>query len=141
MKRSSALTTLSRDHHHALVTALSLLRARGREQRARDDFLTFWHDDGALHFRLEEEVLLPGLAGFVEPDDPVIVEVLVQHVGIRRRADLLAGAVVPRAELEALGRALQSHVRYEESVLFPHVENHLPSAELEVLGERLREGT
>jgi hypothetical protein len=66
MKRSEALQPLSRDHQHALAVALKLRRATdAAAQEARDDFIAYWREHGALHFRVEEDVLL-GLVQRVE---------------------------------------------------------------------------
>jgi hypothetical protein len=55
MKRSEALASLSRDHHHALVVAQKLRRATDATARqARDAFLTYWTGHGREHFRLEQ---------------------------------------------------------------------------------------
>jgi hemerythrin-like domain-containing protein len=130
MKRHPALTPLSRDHHHALVLAQRLRRAG--EQDAGDAaaaFLEHWAEEERLHFRLEEEVLLPAYAA--------VVRTLLDHVRIRRDVDRLAGGADPEL-LHEIGSRLADHVRLEENELFPLVEQTLPETALEVLGERLR---
>lgn len=141
MKRTDALQPLSRDHHRALEVALRLRRATPEDADAiRTSFLEFWREHGALHFRVEEDVLLPAIAHRVEPSDPAVVRVLTDHVGIRRRASDLEEADPPDAdELRALGRALNDHVRHEERVLFPLIEEALTEAELESLTQRVEE--
>ncbi len=139
MKRSEALQQLSRDHHRALEAALKLRRATDAgAERARDEFLGFWHEHGALHFRIEEDVLLPGSARHVDPTDPAVVRVLTDHVEIRRRAADLEGAAAPApGDLNALGEMLNDHVRHEERVLFPMIEERLPADELGELAQRI----
>lgn len=63
MKRHPALVPLSRDHHHALVIAQRLRRAtvETATEVARA-FLSHWDAEEKLHFRLEEELLLPAYA-------------------------------------------------------------------------------
>ena len=69
------------------------------------------------------------------PVDPLIVRVLTDHVDLRRQAlDLEADADPAPAALQALGERLESHIRFEERVLFPKVEATLPVEELERLG-------
>jgi hemerythrin-like domain-containing protein len=141
MKRAEALQPLSRDHHRALEVALKLRRAT-REDAAgvRQEFLEFWREHGALHFRVEENVLLPAAAHRVDPSDPAVVRVLTDHIEIRRRASDLEGAEHPiPGDLNALGEALDDHVRHEERVLFPMIEAALSEEELERLVQRVEE--
>jgi hemerythrin-like domain-containing protein len=135
MKRSEALSPLSRDHHQGLFVALQLRRADAdTAAQAREAFLSFFERDGARHFRVEEEVLLPAYARHGEPDQPAVVRVLVEHVDLRRRAqDLAGGAEGDVAELRDLGERLEGHIRHEERVLFPMIEEALPAEELEQL--------
>jgi hemerythrin-like domain-containing protein len=135
VKRHPALQPLSRDHHVALVAAQRLRRA-GDEDRAaaRDAFLGFWHDHGARHFEVEEQVLLPAFAAHADPEVPCVVRMLVDHVRIREQAQRLADEPEPALEsLHALGTALERHVRLEEREVFPLIEDALPPAAADVL--------
>ena len=85
MKRHPALAALSREHHQALAVAQRLKRSsEGNAEEARQSFLEYWGRDGAAHFREEEDVLLPALARFSDPDEPVVARVLIDHVRIGR---------------------------------------------------------
>jgi hemerythrin-like domain-containing protein len=68
MKRHPNLRPFSDDHHQGLVNARRLKRAASGEEpnatNAAHDFLEFWRRDTSLHFRKEEEVLLPVLARY-----------------------------------------------------------------------------
>jgi len=141
MKRNQALRQLSRDHHRALEAALKLRRATNADsQQVTADFLAFWRDHGALHFRVEEDVMLPGAAHRIAPTDPAVVRVLTDHVEIRRRAlDLEAGGSVDAETLNALGETLSAHVRHEERVLFPMIEEALSDEELARLAQGIDE--
>lgn len=138
MKRHPALIPLSRDHHHALVLAQRLRRAGEQDAaEAADAFLEHWTEEERLHFRLEEEVLLPAYAAYGDPDHPAIVRTLLDHVRIRRDVERLAGGVDVQL-LHEIGDRLADHVRLEENELFPLVEQTLPEPALASLGERLR---
>jgi len=139
MKRSEALASLSRDHHHALVVAQKLRRATDATARqAREAFLAYWTDHGREHFRLEEELLFPAYAGYGDPHDPLVLRALGQHVMIRHRAAALAdgGTALP-ASLEQLGAELAAHVRLEEREVFPLIERVMPTHELEAVAAEL----
>jgi hemerythrin-like domain-containing protein len=135
MKRHSALRQLSRDHHHALVVAQQLKRANSSTaEEARAVFLAYWETDGRQHFREEEEILLPTLARYADPDQPAVTRVLSDHVRIRQLALDLSSEVEP---LQALGGVLELHVRREERELFPLIEQMVPEADLIELATRL----
>ena len=142
MKRHDALTQLSRDHHQALFQAMRLKRAT--EDDAADvleNFLDFWTGRGQLHFRAEEEVLLPAYSAYGAASSEPVVRVLVDHVEIRRAAHELGNArgSVPPEQLHALGEKLEAHVRHEERVLFPLIEAALPEEELSRVARGLDE--
>jgi hypothetical protein len=137
VKRHPALAELSRDHHHALVVARALCRAVPEQQAtAEASFGRFWRADCRAHFRLEEELLLPAYAAYGDPRHPAVVQMLVDHMTIRRDAARMdAGA--PIEVLQRLGVQLAAHVRLEEREVFPLIEVTLPAEELDALGSRL----
>jgi hemerythrin-like domain-containing protein len=133
MKRHEALERLSRDHHQALFQAMRLKRAdEDAAGEVLGDFLDFWFSVGHLHFRAEEEVLLPAYSAYADASREEVVRVLVDHLEIRREAYELGSlkAGPPPERLRALGERLDAHVRHEERVLFPLIEEALPDDEL-----------
>jgi hemerythrin-like domain-containing protein len=141
MKRNEALQQLSRDHHRALEAALKLRRAEPEDAKAvRKDYLGFWRDHGAIHFRVEEEVMLPAFAQHGDESDPAVIRVLADHEEIRRRSAELEESASPRTEdLTALGELLADHVRHEERVLFPLIEEAMPEAALAEMAQEIEE--
>jgi hemerythrin-like domain-containing protein len=133
MKRHEALEQLSRDHHQALFQAMRLKRAEpGNAGEVLGEFLDFWFGVGYLHFRAEEEVLLPAYSAYGDVSRDEVIRVLVDHAEIRRAAHELGGTKEPPPpeRLHALGERLDAHVRHEERVLFPLIEEALPEDEL-----------
>lgn len=131
MARGRTRRPLPRDHHHALVIAQRLTRARATDaDDARQAFLGYWRADGRRHFREEEEILLPSYAGYGDPEVPIVARVLTDHVRIRRLADELAAGTQRIGVLHDLGELLAAHVRREERELFPLIEQALPEEEL-----------
>jgi iron-sulfur cluster repair protein YtfE (RIC family) len=143
VKRSEALQTLSREHHRGLATALRLKRADAATAHvARGAFLDFWETEAVSHFRAEEEILLPAFAVHVAADHEAIVRVLVEHVDLRRSAaQLAADAAATPQQLRELGERLERHIRHEERVLFPLIEEKLSEMEIERLASALESAT
>jgi hemerythrin-like domain-containing protein len=139
MKRDPSLAALSHDHQHGLAVALQLRRATAETARAaKTAFISFWEEEGERHFRVEEELLLPAAAGHIPAAHGAVVRMLVEHVELRRRAADLALTPMPELDdLHALGDHLHQHIRHEERVLFPLIEDSLPEAELGALGVAL----
>jgi hemerythrin-like domain-containing protein len=142
MNRHEALERLSRDHHQALFQAMRLKRAVADDAGSvAADFLDFWFGVGHLHFRAEEEVLLPAYSAYAEASREEVVRVLVDHVEIRRLAHELGASKEgpPPDRLHELGERLDAHVRYEERVLLPLIESALPDDELARVARALEE--
>ena len=131
MKRTQALHQLSRDHHKALFVAQRLRRVEEPDREARaTEFLAFWREHGHRHFQVEEELLLPAYERVASAQEEPVVRVLMDHVTIRRRAADIEAGKRTVGFLQELGTILERHVRHEERVLFPLIEQALPPAEL-----------
>lgn len=138
MKRDQSLAELSRDHHRALRGAILMKRATEADRdEVRDAVLAFWTAEGAKHFRIEEDMLLPAYAAKADPGSEAVVRVLVDHVWIRERMERLAADGLDLEELHQLGQRLDDHVRHEERVLFPLIEEALDTETLAELGRRI----
>lgn len=139
MKRHPALAPLSRDHHHALVVAKQLRDATPQTiAETAGAFLDHWKSEEQLHFRIEEELLLPAYAAHGDLEHPAILRVLVDHVLIRRDARRLADGA-PIQTLHDLGERLANHVMLEEHELFPLIEEVLSEPALQALGDHIRD--
>ena len=150
MKRHKSLHELSRHHHFALLESLSIRKA-GEEPAERrpaamrkvaERFVRFWQEKGRLHFREEEEILLPLYALHVPlEDDPDVIRMLAEHASLRARIGRLAaglqGDKSMESELVQLGRLLHDHVRLEENIIFPRIEKTLSEEELQQAGRSL----
>jgi hemerythrin-like domain-containing protein len=135
MKRSEELKPLSHEHHHALFFAK---RLRDEGEAAVPDFREFWRTEGEIHFRIEEEVLLPGSELDGPGGDDDVARMLDGHLDIRRRVRSVLEDEPTEEEIHALGTALTEHVRFEERTLFPRIESTLDEDKLKDLAVRLR---
>ncbi|MGH2976133.1 MAG: hemerythrin domain-containing protein [Solirubrobacterales bacterium] len=136
MKRAQALQPLSREHLKALLAAKRLRNATDAAG-AGQDFLDFWEGEGKHHFRIEEEVLLPGWALHCPVERVAVARMLEEHLAIRRAALRVFAKAASLEELQDLGRLLDDHVRFEERELFPMVEEALSPENLDRLAEAI----
>ena len=131
MKRAPELAPLSREHQGALEIALALRRTNDDDlHRTAARYVAFMEDDGATHFAVEETVLVPALPAELAD------RLLREHAELRDATVALTD--VPAAR--RAGELLAEHVRFEERVVFPHLEQALPPAELAAMGRRLAAG-
>src|ERR687890_1017708 len=147
MKRTPELRTLSEDHHHGLVQARRLRKAaEGEETNSAEaavkGFLDFWQKDTPLHFRKEEEVLLPVMARYGgDLSRQPLLEMIEDHARIRglvmRLSDEAIGGNVRLETLHEIGERLEAHIRLEERVVFPLIEESLSEAALREVAARL----
>jgi hemerythrin-like domain-containing protein len=151
MKRHPSLHPLSQHHHFALIQALEMRRAAEMSsekraaaiQRQAEKFVRFWHKSGKVHFREEEEVLLPAYARHVRLDkDAEVMRVLADHAEIRAAVQdieqrLEAKIPIEAEEMRRLGKILHDHVRLEENEVFPRIEKALGEEPLKAMGQGL----
>lgn len=150
IKRHKALYPLSHHHHHALVRALEIRRAAEKPpgerpaalQQAARTLVEFWKKNGSVHFREEEEVLLPACARHVDiVGEPAFIRMLADHAAIRARLQQLEQALAanqtPEELIIELGRMLHDHVRLEEEQVFPRAEAILGEAGLQAIAPHL----
>lgn len=139
MRRSAALAPLSRDHHDALVIAMTLARASDTTaQSSAMLFADFIEEHEARHFALEESLLLPALPPG-QQGELLAERVLADHRYLRDAAQeiRLAHARPGVGHLRSLGARLRAHVQLEERELFPYLEESLDSTTLEQIGAQL----
>lgn len=151
MKRHPSLHPLSQHHHFALIQALEMRRATeapaekraAAVQRQAGKFIRFWHKTGIVHFREEEEVLLPEYARHTRLDlDTEVMQILADHAEIRAAVSdferrLADNIPVDAKEMARIGKLLHDHVRLEENKVFPRIEKTLGEERLNAMGRRL----
>ncbi len=150
MKRHDSLHPLSQHHHFALIQVWELRRAlkqpaaeRRKALRAvARKFVRFWKRAGQVHFREEEEVLLPAYARHVRLDeDADVMRMLAEHAIIRgfieKMEATLASGSVEESDVSELAKTLYDHVRLEENEIFPRIEKALSEDEMRAMGKGL----
>lgn len=147
MRRHPALKDLSRDHYFALVQTLRVRKmADGAtdapsEQEVLDGILEYWITEGRLHFREEEEIVLPRLDP-ADDEDGLVERVREDHEWLRQAFDdlkRLRDTGQPATErLIETGRRLGEHARLEEDALFPKLQETVSGRELEEMRRQSR---
>jgi hypothetical protein len=81
-------------------------------------------------------VLLPAYALHGDPRHPAIVQMLIDHMAIRRDAELVTTDGSTEV-MHRLGANLIAHVRLDERHVFPLIEATLSEDELDAIAVRL----
>lgn len=132
LKRHESLKPLSRHHMIGLHVALKLSRigtdkSQLTPEEMKQELHDFWEPDGQQHFREEEEILLTTFAKYAAIDRPEIIDMLLEHVTIRSLIDtILTSQMINIETMHELGTILERHIRKEERVIFPMIEEALP---------------
>lgn len=151
MKRHPSLHPLSQHHHFALIQALEMRRAAEAPEEKRaaaierqaGQFIRFWQKTGHVHFREEEEVLLPAYARHTRLDhEPGVMRMLADHAEIRAAVQDFERLFATKTPIEAgemvrVAKLLHDHVRLEENELFPRIEIALGEEGLRAMGRGL----
>jgi hypothetical protein len=135
MPRVGPLLALSREHHLSLVIARNARRAAGEEDTAALSAAIRRIEDHcrsvlAAHFE-EEDRLLDAAKDVLDPAS--LARILAEHAELR-----LLGSkpcLEPVARLRRFGELLNAHVRYEERVIFPQLQQELF---LKIRGKHMR---
>jgi hemerythrin-like domain-containing protein len=142
MLRDPNLIPLSRQHQHALALCVRLDRAilAGEidVEAWQAEIQQQFESEIGIHFAAEEKELFPAAARFPEMQ-PLVEELLAEHILLR---NYFARAAARRLDLQGLrtfGENLAQHIRKEERQLFEGMQSVMTSQELATLGSALEE--
>lgn len=135
MKRHIALQPLSREHHGALLLA-QLLRNDAPDYAGLPTDIqgkaayagNFFRETLQQHFE-KEETIFNQSKGLATDLDTMIDETIAEHLLLKKLFNELNTPDISNDQLHTLGLLLNSHIRNEERVLFPLLEQYC-SAEL-----------
>lgn len=133
LKRNPNLVVLSREHHDALLLCFKLkqgLKKNIEPQRMADYAKWFWEKHLLHHFK-EEETLL-----FQNTNDALVMQALEDHKILEK----LFYTADQNSNFAQMATLLDNHVRFEERVLFPHLEATFSEEKLKKIGEQLSAG-
>lgn len=136
IKRNENIAKLSRDHHASLMFCWKL--RQGIKQHISHERMVhyvkyFLESHMEHHFNEEEEILFQPL------QDDKVQKAKNDHVEILKLIDqvLVSDNEDVSDELTRLADLVDAHVRYEERVLFPHLEQNLSEDQLEHIGRAI----
>lgn len=118
IKRHEALKPLSREHHHGLLLCWKIRQGVKKEvEVARIKAYTEWFKIHYLdpHFEAEEEHIFPVLGN----DHELVKRALKEH---RRLKRLFSQDTEIEIALNNIEEELDSHIRFEERVLFNEIQ-------------------
>lgn len=129
IQRHQALIPLSKDHHFGLLLAWKIRQGLNNNieaDRISNYVLYFYSEELEPHFKEEEQFLFPLLPA----SDPLRVQAENEHTRLRSLVNEIAANKSDGALLPRFADELQSHIRFEERVLFNHLQQMLPGDDL-----------
>lgn len=136
IRRSRELRVLSRQHHAGLLFCWKLRQGirlgveTGRMSRYVD---FFWKSELQPHFKEEERLL------FFNYSDPLVSQAKNEHTLLKTQIEqiIVSGNGTTIQQLYTIAENVDDHIRFEERILFPHLEATLTKEELESIGRSL----
>lgn len=134
IKRHQALVSFSKDHHFGLLLVWKIrqgIRLSIEPGRISNYVIFFFENDLARHFKEEEEKLFPKLSA----DDPLRQQAYREHEKIYSLVHHIQKDKLDIHLLKELADSLEGHIRFEERVLFNHLQHTLSDDELVALSD------
>lgn len=135
MKRHESMVALSRDHHFGLLFCWKIrqgIRKLVSPERMQSYVQYFWDRHLRQHFEEEEGILFAAL------QDDLCHRAISEHNSIRQLTEkIIHIAPVLPDQLSLLADSIDRHIRFEERILFPHLEQKLSGDILADIGIRL----
>lgn len=136
IRRSKQLQVLSRQHHAGLLFCWKLRQGirlgveTGRMSRYVD---FFWKSELQSHFKEEERLL------FIHSSDPLVRQAKDEHSRLKTQIEQITASAdrTTVQQLDSIADNMDDHIRFEERILFPHLEITLTKDELESIGRAL----
>ncbi len=142
MKRHEALAPLSRDHHEALILSQLLKKNtpvyKGLPEtvKGKINYATiFFEKELKDHFKTEEEVFALVKNSHPEEIAILVTELTSEHRSLEKMFDEIGTKENPIEMMDRLGELLNNHIRKEERVLFPLLQEYCSEEMLEKISQ------
>jgi hemerythrin superfamily protein len=146
MKRHPSLAPLSRQHHGALILAQLLKKNAAAYKGMPNDTggkatyaAGFYHTDLLPHFEAEEKIF-EKLKDMDAALDKEIKEIMEEHVLLQKLFEGINDQPDLPAYLDVMGHTLEKHIRREDRILFPLIEQVADEAMLVSIAQLLNQG-
>ncbi len=139
IKRTEELQPLSRQHHNGLLFCLLLHKgvAKLAEPEVMRDFVQhFWYKDLQHHFDMEERYLIPLKDKYHQLENP-LERMIQEHYELKSIINEISLNPTHQT-IDELRKKLDDHIRFEERVLFPLIEETISLPEREKIGKVLQ---
>jgi hemerythrin-like domain-containing protein len=135
IKRSNEIAPLSRDHHEGLLLGWKIKKgiANGTTVATIASYVKwFWEHHLIKHFKQEETVLIE----YVPAENKQVQQMIAEHMLIADKVSEIEKQPNQQLLLE-FATLLESHIRFEERVLFNEIEQILSPEQLKSVGDQL----
>lgn len=129
IKRNNVLKPLSREHHHGLLLCWKIRTGlKNSIEIGRIKAYTDWFFKNSLlaHFNIEEEFIFPLLGN----ENDLVKKALTDHRRIKRLFDDTKDI---KKSLSLLEEELETHIRFEERILFGEIQKIATPHELDLI--------
>ena len=139
MKRDKNLIPLSHQHHNGLMAVLLLEKGvkKNAELKIMNDFIIYcWEEELENHFIAEEKSFDPSLLHLPQLQE-LYDRMISEHQQIRSIINAIKQRVESMELVQTFHTLLENHIRFEERILFPFIQELADETVLSSLGEQL----
>lgn len=129
IKRDEFLKSISREHHHGLLICWKIrtgLKKNIEPERIKRYTDWFWETHLKPHFEIEEKYIFP----ILDNKNELVIKALVEH---RRLNRLFESTTEHLKNLSLIEEELESHIRFEERILFNEIQANATTKQLELV--------
>jgi iron-sulfur cluster repair protein YtfE (RIC family) len=129
VKRDEFLQSLSREHHHGLLLCWKIrngLKNKIEPDRIKRYTDWFWETHLKSHFEIEEKYIFP----ILDDENELVLKALAEHRSLNR---LFKSTTELLKNLSLIAEELESHIRFEERILFNEIQSNATTAQLELV--------
>jgi len=137
LKRHISLVSYSQEHHFVLLLCWKIregIKQNIEVKRIANYTLFFFDNDLQLHFAEEEKCLF----GKLNDDDVFKQRAVKEHNEINAMIKNFRSGNTTHEQLNTFANLLDNHIRFEERILFNHIQQILSEDELKVMPKHER---
>ncbi len=125
IKRHEAIVQFSREHHFGLLLVWKIkqgIKKNVSPERISNYVLYFFEHDLKQHFSNEEKTLF----AYLPEDNLLRKQAFQEHNKIYSLIDAISNEKMSYSLLSQFSEILDSHIRFEERILFSHIQEVVP---------------